>query len=442
MNGYGIDGVREKVQLLTGIAVHEILAMILTMLKNFPPGNVGVFISALDKNQVARQQIRNFINQKLKEYQETIEQNGFYGVEDPLAQKLMLIEQLHTIEGLIWGWVKVMLPILLRDFEIVAVEQEEGVVLGCTCGLGSKVDWLEHKTKGCHGILQQSRPDILLLHRATGTLGIHDFKTTKAYDARSVERYRNSVQMAVGTVGVERRLGKPVTNFYVHFLVKGTVRASYVKSMGDYSGPLQLQNDFCYVTYQPPQPPLSKEKITTTGTWYTKTPVWQIEFQGKPGGVSNVEWLVEKLPLAELMKLFILQGPYDRQTFLINGYLRQVEADEKRWSAKLWAVYEGQAAGRPIEECLDENIPASWDCYAYNETCVYLPICTRDMVFAADPMASGKYRLRVPHHEPEKLQLFEDARDEGIPLPVELVHEYGAWLMNQAKAKLSGELNA
>ncbi len=445
VNGYGIDHVKEKIHLLTGIAVHEILAFILTVVKTFSPTQAESLVPSLqDVRSVSRGHIRNYVQEVIRRYEQDVRANGFYGIEDELTQELMLKEQLYTIAGLVWGWVKVMLPVVLRDFEIVEVEREEGLVLGCTCGKG-KADWTEHKAEACFGVLQQSRPDIVLRHRASGALGIHDFKTAKRYDPRSVDRYRDSPQMAVGTAGVERRLGQPITHYYVHFLVKGEARGGYVKATKDFSGPMQLQNSFCYVDYTPPQPPMVKEQIGTVGTWYTKTPVWLIDFAatGKPEGISNVEWLVERLPLPELAKLFVLQGPYERQGFMITSYLRQVEHDEQRWSAKLWAVYEGQKAGRPIEECLDENIPASWDCYAYNERCVYYRICTKDEVFAAEPMASGFFRLRVPHHEAEKLQMFEDANVEGVTLPEELKKEWQEWLekthAGELEEKVEGE---
>ena len=48
-------------------------------------------------------------------------------------------------------------------------------------------------------------------------------------------------------------------------------------------------------------------------------------------------------------------------------------------------------------------------------------ICHRDEVRAEDPMASGRYALRVPHHLPELQQMNRDAKEAGIVIPVEAV---------------------
>lgn len=419
VNGYGIEAIGERLYLRTGIAIHDILADIMTAILLM---NGGVTPKQVDTSpgSIARKQIRGFVRKHLASYVKDVRENGFYGVaaDKSEVQELMLLEQVYNVEGLIWGFVRVSLPELLRQFEVVEVENEEELILGCTCGKGAQ-PWQEHDLAGCLGIVQQSRPDLLLRDRGNGQLVILDYKSVKAYDNRSIEKYRDSVQMAVGTVGVERRLKEPVPSYYVLFLIRGAVRGQYQPMTKTYDGPLMLQSDFCYIDYTPANPPVSKEIIGGSAPWYKRTPVWEIDtWQGKPAEVSSSEWLVDKMPLASLEKNFVLIGPYERQVYLIQSYLRQVEFDERRWTVKLTAIYEGQQQGRPLNVLLDENIPASWDCHAYGERCPMWKICHRD-VPVEDPMTSGLFAFRVPHHIPEQIQMNIDARDQGIPIPEE-----------------------
>jgi len=419
VNGYGITSKAVAVPMMTGLQLHEPLAKVW---QTILMGNGAITFPLTEQT---RKMIRVFIADAIKTYIQSVKDGGFVASVEFPDYQTTLREQCALVEGLTWGWVRHMLPWVLESHEIIAAEQEESYMLGCTCGIGDgKGEIEEHQAKDCDGIVQQSRPDFVMRRIVDKEVGIHDFKSTSAVYDGDIERYRNSVQMGVGTVGVERRLGIPVTHYYIHFLLKGSWKRQYsgrVDGVNKYEGPKQQQSDFCYVDYAPANPPLQREVVQFSGPWYKRTPVWQIDtWQDKPPQYQVGEWLVELMPEEVLAKQFVLLGPYDRQTHLIRGHLTQVKHREWDWTEKLWRVHDRQAEGATLEEALDENFPQSWACQQFGDTCPMYKICTKDGVSLTNPLASGLYKLRVPHHVPELDAMKENAKAHGIELPEEL----------------------
>lgn len=420
VNGYGIDGKARAVPLVTGTEVHAALAGILAIVRQ---GNGAV---KFPLSPAARAQVRGAITAACDSYRASVARVGLSEV-DRTDEQRTVAEQCALLEGLCWGWVRMHLNRLLSEFRIIEVEREESFVLGCTCGLGDmRGEPEDHEARDCYGLCQQSRPDFVTERRSDGQLGIDDWKTI-GYDLKDteIERYRTSVQMAVGTLGVERRLGKPITHYYIHFLHKGARRKGYT-SPGVFDGPRQQQSHFCYVTLipgspgNPPLTPAVPDTYTTEDPWYRKVPTWMLNPEAAPPGWSPLEWWVEQMPDAVLAKLYPVVGPYDRQTWMISGHLRSMQAEEKRWVRRVWEVYEQVQAGVPLRDALDEVIPPSWDCWRYNSTCQFRDLCTHAPGLPAEPnaiMASGRFQLRVPHHEYELRAL----RESGVPLPAEMV---------------------
>jgi len=418
VNGYGIDGKARHIPLMTGLDIHECLAGVLEIVLTLG----GALLPNLS-DDLTRGQIRTVIQAAQKKYRDQVEKLGLTGVEEREVTRVVN-EQCCLVEGLTWGWCRVMLPLVVKEYTILKVEAEESFVLGCTCGIGDrKGEPADHEAKDCYGVCQQSRPDFVMRKKKVGSaqdgqVGIHDFKST-AYqpNADTIEEYRTSMQMAVGTLGVERSLGEPVTHYEVHFLVKGGRRKGYT-SPNVFEGPRQQQSDFCYVSYSAGNPPLYKESLSCKGKWYEKVPVWELNL-ARPEGWSAVEYWASIMPQEEIEKLFPRIGPYDRQGWMIPGHLTQVLAEEKRWVSRNWAVYdETSQTGAPLKPALDKQITQSWDCWKYGTTCTMRPIC--DGTVPWDPkaiMASGLYQLRVPHHKLEE----EALRASGVELPAEML---------------------
>ena len=418
--GFGFQRNGARLYAETGIAYHEIVAKILqsVQLSGLTPGKINLGLASK-----ARVQIRKFIAPVLQAYRNLVAKEG-WGEAESLeestdAQENWFEEQCCLVEGMVWGFVRVVLPKFLQEFHLISVEREEGVVLGCTCELAGEksTNYVAHEALDCNGVWQASRPDITMQRLDDLQLGVHDWKTMKYINDYEVNKYKNSTQMAVGTVGVEKRLGVPVTHYYIHAIQRGDRRPGYVPKegggKGTFTGPKQQQSDFCYVTFRASNPPVIKhESVTTEGKWYQKQAVWKIEFEEKPEGISNVEWVVEQLPLEELSANYFRIGPYERQTFMIKSHLTQVLHETVRNNQRLHSIYEKVQAGKPLREALDEEVPCSWNCRKWGYDCTYLPICDGS-IQVENVMASGEYQARVPHHLYE-LRVYQDTM--GLPL--------------------------
>jgi hypothetical protein len=333
---------------------------------------------------------------------------GFY-LEDKASFATLVKEQVSLIEGITWAWIHEGLPALLAEFEIVLVEHEAAKAMGCDCPAEGDARWERH-TITCDAVFYMVRPDIILRRRSDGQLGNHDFKTEKQTSDYTVRRYVDSVQMASGSRVIEELLGEPVTHYYVHFLVKGERRASYVADLKDYSGPKRQQSHFCYVDYEPANPPLTLATFGSGGRWYLKSPVWELELGSeKPPGWTRMEYVVEMLGKQVRQDALLRIGPYPRQNFLINGYFASVEPDERRWNERIWAVYEKRSAGMPLTQALDEEIVQSWDCVRFGKEhmCPYYKICHQEDGITAENVdgPGGIFEPRIPHHEPERLMM-------------------------------------
>lgn len=375
-NGYGFTRKSTSLPLTTGISVHAGLAELLVAAKEKASLPTPAAVEAIVSKQVAA-------------YNQLIKAKGFQATEDNAEVEHTRKEQAALISGLIWGWYRAMLPFILEQFEIVDVEREEMLILD-NIGLMSKPDWVGRR-------------------KADGTLGIHDFKTAGIINDAYVQEYKHSVQMMVGTVAVEQRLKEPVTHYYIHGLLKGQRRSEYNTSSREYDGPRRQQSFLCYVYEKTANPPLNTQDLQpkwkykdeaganrVLGSAYSKKPLWE---------VTDAKSWTESLQMSSLWEIFPVLGPYARQTWMVDKFLREFQAEEQRWIAKLHRLYEDESR-------LAEEIPRSWDCYKYGSPCQYLPICYGEV---QDPLGSGKYELRLPHHSPE----VDQAKARGAELPSE-----------------------
>lgn len=389
-SGYGITRKAQALPLVTGVMIHECLAKILEEVKRS------------NHHIPTRSFIREVINNQITLYRTLILNRGFANLNE--EQELLIKEQTSLMEGLVWGWFKIMLPGLVEEFELIEIEREEELEVA--------------------GIVMMSRPDFVARERSTGKLSIHDFKSAAYVNDSWVEEYRESVQMAVGTLGVEARLGEKVETYYIHALIKGLRKKEYDSSSGDYTGPKTQTSFLCYGYYKEANPPLNKSdwqakykylgqdgKKHLLGKYYTKTPIWEARFENKPPEMSNGEyWVMETLPIADLQELFIQIGPYERQENLIAHYIPEMVNEEKRWIQRLWRIHEAKVefgeASEEFQDTLREEIPRSWECRKYNSVCEFLPICHNHSQM-------WEFVPRAPHHAPEALQM----KSRGIEIP-------------------------
>jgi hypothetical protein len=399
ITGYGLDAKQVSVPLTTGSYTHGPLAAILDACKKGIPSTA---------------EIREIIRAGLIAYRDDLKDRGFLDVESNDIQRTMT-EQATLIEGMLWGYVRAVLPTLLKEFEIVAIEKEYLLTLA-------------------KGIVFQGRPDFVARRRSDGVLGIHDFKTASSLGDDYIASFNHSVQMSLGTAAVEAQEGEKVTHFYIHGLLKGSRRPFQKDGV---KAPYESQHSpFCYAKFTPAMPPLKKDPSwALTGYWADKQSLWSLPqdfWANKPTEMSNVEfWVTQVLPLAEVQEQYKLLGPYERPDHLIKQSLREIEYEERSWIDRLFELHT-DPQGRGLQSTqepgpsprkfgdpsfqadLQRLFPRSWECWNfYGGPCPMKHICFEQPSWQ-EPLVSGRYQSRLPQHEQE----FRQVVSRGIQLPV------------------------
>lgn len=420
--GYGIVRKAESLPLATGIHAHqatEILQKHLLAHDQLPPKAV----------------VREAIKTANDAYLKVIEARGYRGLLGGEKVEEVIQEQQCLIAGLIWNFVDGLLPWLHSEYRVVSVEEEYVYVLGCTCGLPPTADYQTHADRGCAGIGLQLRQDCLAERRSGGGLAYFETKTTGRQGDIFVGQWERRPQFALGTLGTLERLGKEVTELYVIGLYKGFRQKDKV------TGETRQASPFCYGYCRPGNPPLAEDDWLGSYEWvdeltgqikrasraHQKRGLWELAgsdwapwLAAKAQGLDPIEFWVQQLPKSIREKQIFLVGPMNRQDWQLAVLRRQIVAEEIEWQQRIWSLYEVQSRGGTfdsdeIQTALDALFPCSWDCRKFGERyeCEYTKICHREEGWQ-DPLGTGKYVPRRPHHQPQ----LQQAIDRGL-LPAE-----------------------
>lgn len=425
-SGYGVRPTGQSLPMTTGTYVHSALAEILKLIPT------GATQWKLD-----RPAIRKIIATQVQRYRLLLKFRGFLDLEgDDSEVQYTILEQTSLTEGLVWGWLRMRLPLLLEEYVIILIESEETYVVGCSCGLGDGVgEPPDHEGRECGGILLMTRPDLVLQRRVDGVLVNTDFKTAGDMSVNWIAQWTDNVQLALGSQGTARRLGKEVPFACIHGLLKGARRRS--KMEGDlprqYTGPKRQESLLCYGWYRRPNPPFQIEdwkysfnyvdsegaNRTLKGKGYEWVGVWDHFTLPSDTDFTVIEYWVESLPEEIIKDMFLVVGPLETPRHLLKHYIPGVVEEEKLVLENLWKLHDARAEhGEPSEGftlALDRAFPQSRsECYRYNNWCTMLKICN-EQVGMEDPVGSGQYELRRPHHEPELREMLE----RGIEPPPE-----------------------
>lgn len=409
-NGFGFHRKAQSLPLATGIQVHEILESLL-----------------LEGPGVGRDKQREIIGKKVEEYRVKTLASDILQLAEEVGEeegagdlRLLVEEQAALIEGLAWAAVRIFFPRLYAEYEVVSIEQEEEYVLECSCGLGDGAGTGdEHEARECEGIVLMSRPDLLVRRKADRTLGYIEFKTSGDvgnYDW--LQQWQDNVQLALGVVGAEKRLGEEVPNCFVVGFNKGWRKKGYHVESKSYTGAKKQDSPFCYAYRKEANPPLWEEdwqmeynytdedgKARRLGKEYKKSPVWEGEFADRPAGWTKLEAWVEALPLEIVEKQILWVGPLPTPRYLVADLLEALGAEEKRWQERLWQIWEAQEKGREeFLSALNTQVPQSFECRRWGKQCQYLPICRKEPGWEEAMSGQGgeKWVARRPHHERER----------------------------------------
>jgi len=422
--GYGITARRESLPLVTGISVHqglEAYTRILAEHDRLP--DVG--------------ETRGIVHGICNAYLNRVEGRGFRGILSGPQTDETINEQVALISGLLWALRLKFLPWLHAAYQVRAIEEERLHFLSCSCG-APPLDTAEHIRRSCAGKALMIRTDLLAQRRGGQTFAYLECKTTGWDSDAWAEQWETDAQLALGTLDVEAKYGHEVTELYIIGLNKGGRKR-------DRYNPDDIrrqQSALCYGYRRPGNPPLAKDDWLPAYEWtdnegetrrasraHKRTGIWLLDesdwptwraYQGSDPSLGAYEFWVRNLPASILDRVCFILGPMNRQDQQLRALTTSMAGEESRWQAHLWELYELQANGYAwsspeFQEALDLRIPCSWACrpFGKDHQCEFVPVCHRHQGWD-DPVGSGQYQPRLPHHDPELRQ----AIDRGL-LPKE-----------------------
>lgn len=400
-SGFGITRKSESVPLTTGSAVHVGTQLLAQWAKDHPA-----------ELALPLEVIRHAAKTAREQYELRAHKRGLEGFGEPERLDYIIGEQSALIGGLIWCAGLEFFPWLLEKYEVVEVEQEDVYVVGCTCGYGDGIGTPEeHEARDCGGLGFMARPDLLTRSRTRpDSYQYWEYKTTGRVTKAWQESWETKVQFHAGVVAVEQRLGIRVDETYVVGLYKGDRRDNR-------EGVRQQSSVCCYGYKREAKPPHQEEgwealfedpgRTPQRLSWqqWKKTPIWTQEFE--PGFDPVEYWIRWLTPEIRAQQLAIV-GPFNRQEILIEGFFRELVPAETRWQQGIWAVYEALSTNDwewshpSVQAVISEHFQRSWACrkFGLEHECQFKGLCFQHEGWQ-DPLGSGKFVLRRPHHEPE-----------------------------------------
>ena len=420
--GYGITPRSESLPLATGLSVHEGIEAFSTILIK-------------DDRLPTAEETRAIVKVVQAAYRKKVEARGFLGILGGPTTDETITEQATLIAGLIWAVRLKFLPWLHQGYKVIAAEQERLHFLSCTCGAGP-LDAEEHIRRSCQGKVLMIRTDILAQRRGASTLAYFEAKTTGWESSAWSEQWETDPQLALGTLDTEKIYGHPVTELYIVGIGKG--RRAKDKYEGAPDERKKQQSALCYGYCKPANPPLAPDDWVWAYEWtndageikrkskaHRRRGVWELPqsdwptwlaYHGQDPDMPPEEFWVRMLPPSILDKVCFLIGPMNLQDVQLQSLRTSITADEERWQEILWKLYEASTGVTPdhpglawespeFQTLLDQLVPCSWACRPFGKEhqCEFVPICHRDQGWQ-DPLGSGRYVARRPHHTAELQQ--------------------------------------
>jgi hypothetical protein len=406
---------RQSLPLVTGDWLHQILAAFVHILRTLAR------LPSLEET-------REIIQAHVAGYLARVEARGYRGILGGPETEETTREQGTLLSGLAWALRLHFLPWLHQHYQVVTVEQERLHFLECSCG-APPLDGDEHIRRGCTGKALMIRTDLLAQRRGAHTLAYLECKTTGWESDAWAESWETDPQLAMGTVDAQELYGAEVTELYIVGLNKGR----RVRDRFNPDDPMKRQQSpLCYGYMRPGNPPMANDDWLPSyewvnddgetkrasrahkrkGVWHlaeSDWPVYRAYLTSNPE-LSAEEFWARYLPNSVMQKTCFILGPMNRQDQQLRAFLNNILGEETRWQQVLWTLYELQASGlrwadEAFQRQLDLLVPCSWACRPFGKEhqCEFVPICHRHVGWD-DPLGSGQYQPRLPHHEPELRQ--------------------------------------
>lgn len=408
----GLTPVRMSIPLATGLQVHEGLAHLL--------------LNPVD--------VDGAVHVAVHGYDQMVADRGLhagFGDDADFAHH----EQRALVEGLIQAYAVRQLPQVLECYEVVEVEQENLLPMGVVQMRGEK-----------RPLLWMARADALLIERESGDLYVLSFKTAATYDHRREAEAGHDVQGLSEIAAIEGRLngwsdalqadpGAHVPAWFRKLWEANDRRAPGLMGVRmEYLLKGERREDRCspghWVQYSPlirawRRPDVNpggggfeyawkyewREEDRLTGDLRTRRlgrgwepfNVWEC---AEVGGVKGwIELLAADKVQPEagdcLAEQFVAPLPYFRQQADIEDWIEQAAAQEAR-VARASAAVDGAASAAEQRSLLNTYFPQHRRSCDWPRACPFQAICFGSDQIAADPVGSGLYTWREPHHEAER----------------------------------------
>lgn len=282
----------------------------------------------------------------------------------PFYQTL-LAEQTYLIDAGVRAIVRVRLPEIERDFELLEAEVER--------------QWEVEP-----GLVIDLRFDRVERERATGSVIIRDWKMTSTGGYEWARKFERDPQVFCYVAGAKALFPHyDVSGIAFEGLARGRKRASKI-----FPGFKEQQTPLCYA-YQHETGAWSA-RYQPGGAW-SKQPLWE--------HMPAKEWVEEKLTPSDLRDLFISSvPPINPPEMRLREWTLQTVPQEKRLAASVTKGLDMTPAGRVI--WLAATFPKNSDaCYKFGQDypCEFDDLCWNEQV-EEDPFGSGLYEERESHH--------------------------------------------
>jgi hypothetical protein len=283
-------------------------------------------------------------------------------------------EQVRLLEGMAWAWVRTRLPAIQAEFDVVAIEHEL---------LWELAPGIEVMVRG--DALERRRADALLFYR--------EFKTTSSGDGEWAKQFDTNSQILSNVLAFQEVLHEDISGVIIEGVIKGRRALDRAKA-SPFNGLRLQQSAFCYGYRYP-----GDRYLTEWARGATKVRSWEV--------TDARTWVYEVMDEAECASQFSVVPPILPRPDTLARWRRQMLAQESHIARALetlalpgFSSIEALALVR--QDILDAVFPLNDDhCHRYfGYPCPYKDVCF-DPVIGRDPLGSGLYVRRVPHHTTE-----------------------------------------
>jgi hypothetical protein len=288
------------------------------------------------------------------------------------ATALTVLRIPPIVVGLVNAYLRVVLPWVVENYDILATEEEYSHDLG-------------------DGIIYMARPDLSLREKSTGLTCVADYKTSSSKPDRIAQIHIASLQTSMNGWSISQRHGK-LGSAQIHVLNRGSEDWPSFLTHAYYrpGQPPYIQEDW--------QPKSRKKDGSWLGKLYKKVEV--VKFRP----ISDWVWSMDPTQLSEAVPVLSKEIDPDIQGLKVLEAIGSIRENEKQWRDKTSQIDWDHITFTE----LDLKFPRTFKCVQYNRTCEYEGVCfhrkTLSLEKPRDLLAvDGSDRMipRTPHHPQE-----------------------------------------